>query len=234
MWRRLPVNSVGEVRLAGAAGIAFSVVFVVYLVLVDVPDMTSSVDQAVAFYQDPRERLISIVGGYVGGLAGVFFLLLVVGCVRDVRGLGREAEALVAAIAGGVFVALHLAAAALFVAPSAPVDLNNETVVVDGGFATAARTGSMIGDSVLLVSAAFAAGVFVAAVSAGVRGGGGRWPRWVSWFGLVTALVLASPLLYFSLLLLLLWSLLLGVRFVIRAGVDPSLMSSRADFPSPR
>jgi hypothetical protein len=116
------VNSVGEVRLAGAAGVAFSVVFFVYLVLVDVPDMTSSVDQAVAFYQDSGERSRSIVGGYMAGLAGVLFLLLVVGCVRDVRALGIETEALVAAIAGGVFVALHLAAAALFVAPSAAVD----------------------------------------------------------------------------------------------------------------
>jgi hypothetical protein len=114
---------------------------------------------------------------------GCSFLLLVVGCVRDVRALGTETEALVAAIAGGVFVALHLAAAALFVAPSAAVDLNNETVVVDGVFATAARTASMIGDSVLLVFAAFTAGVFVAAVSSGVRGAGGRWPRWVTGSG---------------------------------------------------
>ena len=227
------MNSVGEIRLAGAAGMAFSVVFLVYLILVDVPDMTSSVDQAVAFYQDSGERLRSIVGGYMAGLAGVLFLLLVVGCVRDVRALGTETEALVAAIAGGVFVALHLAAAALFVAPSAAVDLNNETVVVDGVFATAARTGSMIGDSVLLVFAAFAAGVFVAAVSSGVRGAGGRWPRWVTWLGLVTALVLVSPLVYFSLLLLLVWSLLLGVRFVIRPGADPSPMPSRPVAPSP-
>jgi hypothetical protein len=89
------MNSVGEVRLTGAAGVAFSILFFVYLVLVDAPDMTSSADQAVAFYQDSGERSTLIVGGYMAGLAGVLFLLLVVG-VRDVRALGRETEALVA------------------------------------------------------------------------------------------------------------------------------------------
>jgi hypothetical protein len=75
--------------------------------------------------------------------------------------------------------------------------------------------------------------VFDIPVFSCVRGAGGRSPRWVTWFGLVTALVLVSPLVYFSLLLLLLWSLLLGVRFVIRPGADPSLMPSRPVAPSP-
>ena len=143
------------------------------------------------------------------------------------RRRGARAAALAGVVGGTAFVALLLAAAALFAAPAFTLSLNNEPVALDGDFAMVARTTSVVGDAILLMFAPFAVAVFVVALTVENRGAGG-WPRWLTVLSWVVAAALVTPLVFFSLLLLVVWCVSVGVR-----GVTGARPTTREGQPVP-
>jgi hypothetical protein len=108
--------------------------------------------------------------------------------------------------AGGVFVALYLAAAAAFVAPTLTLSLDSSgTDTVDEAFVDFARGASTLGDALLLVCAPFAATGFVAALA---RSGG--LPRWLAWSGFVVAAACLLGFTFVPLIVFAAWMLALG------------------------
>lgn len=190
---------------------AFAVLLFIYVTLIDLPDLTTTDEKTIEFYQETAHRAQSVVGGYVAALTTFFFVGFLVGVVRVLRRRGAPTAALAAAVGGTAFASLFLAAAALFASPAFTLSLNNEPVLLDEDFALMARATSVIGDSFFLMFAPFAAAVFVAAVTIGGRGVGG-WPRWLAVLGWIVAVSLVTPLIFFSLLLLMIWCIVFGVR----------------------
>jgi hypothetical protein len=203
-----------ESRVLGGSAVAFAVSLFVYVTLIDLPDLTTTDEKTIEFYQESGHRAQSVVGGYVAALTTFFLVALLVGAVRILRQRGSSAAALAATVGGTAFASLFLAAAALFASPAFTLSLNNEPVALDDDFALMARATSAVGDSFFLTFAPFAAAVFVAAVTLGGRGAGG-WPRWLVFLGWIAAVSLVAPLVFFSLLLLMIWCIAFGVRMLV-------------------
>ena len=203
-----------ESRVVGGSAVAFAIALFVYVTLVNLPDMTTTNAETLVFYRGSGHRAQAVVGGYLALLVAVLFIMFLVGAARRLRRRDSGVAALFAAVGGTAFVSLYLAAAALFAAPAFALTLNNESVTLDHDFAVMARSTSAIGDTLLLLMAPFAAAVFVAAVSLGSREPGG-WPRWLVVAGCIVAAALISPLIFFSMLLLMLWCIAVGVRLLL-------------------
>jgi len=201
-------------RLGGLSGVAFAICFFCYLTLVDVPDVSTTRQATIAFYQNPSNAVGPIVSVYVGAAAAALFLTFMLALAADLRRRDRRTARSTLICSGTVFVALQMAASALFAAPAFAVRLNNEPVTIDSDFAVGARTASFIGDAVLLYVAVFAAAGFVA--SAAWAGHADRsWPRWLVVVSVVVATALVTPLVFFSLLAFLLWCLVVGTRMML-------------------
>src|SRR5262245_53122913 len=119
-----------ESRLVGASAVAFAVTLFVYVLLVDLPDLTTPPGDAIAFYQGSGHQAQAVVGGYVAALAAFLFVVFVVGMVQGLRRRGSSGTALAAGIGGTAFVALFLAAAAMFTSAAFTIALNNEPVAL--------------------------------------------------------------------------------------------------------
>jgi len=192
-------------RIEGPAAIGFAVAFVAGLVLTNVPDQGETRQQAIDFYNSAGEKSRVLVAVYVMAIAALFFLAFVAAVAQRLRDVARNA----AIAAGGAFVALYLAAAAAFVAPTLTLSLDSSgTDTVDEAFADFARGASTLGDALLLVCAPFAAAGVVAALA---RSGG--LPRWLAWSGFVVAAGCLFGFTFVPLLVFAAWMLVLGAVF---------------------
>jgi uncharacterized membrane protein YhaH (DUF805 family) len=192
-------------RIEGPAAIGFAVAFVAALVLTNVPDEGETRRQAIDFYNSAGEKTRVLVAVYVMAIAALLFVVFVAACARRLHDVART----VVIVAGGVFVALYLAAAAAFVAPTLTLSLDSGgTDTVDEAFVDFARGASTLGDALLLVCAPFAATGFVAALA---RSGG--LPRWLAWSGFVVAAACLVGFTFVPLIVFAAWMLALGAVF---------------------
>jgi MFS family permease len=195
-------------RLEGAAAIAFALMYVVALVLTDVPDEGESRRQAADFYNSAGDKARLLVAVALMAVAALLFGLFAAASVDRLRGVARH----LAGIAAGGFVALYLAAAAAFLAPTFTLSLDPDGAnAVDRRFVDFARGMSTLGDTFLLVFSLVAAAGFVGALA-----WSGGLPRWLAWSGWVVAATCLLGVLFFPLFLFALWTLALGVWSVRR------------------
>src|SRR6478672_10326401 len=88
-------------RLGGLSAVAFAFCFFFYLTLIDVPDVSTSSQATIAFYQNPSNAVGPIVSVYVGATAAVLFLIVTLAMAADLRRReGRNARS--ALICSGV------------------------------------------------------------------------------------------------------------------------------------
>src|SRR5712691_5223256 len=106
-------------RLEGVAAAGFAVAFFVALVLAKVPDEGESRRKARDFYESAGDKWKVLVAVYVMALAAALFGVFAGSVVQRLHDVPR----LVAGVAAGAFVALYLAAAAAFVAPTFTLSL---------------------------------------------------------------------------------------------------------------
>jgi hypothetical protein len=190
-------------RIEGLAAVGFAVAFFAAIVLVNVPDQGETRQDTIDFYNSAGEKSRVLIAVYVMAVAALLFVAFLAAIAPRMGDLPRRA----AVAAGGAFVALYLAAAAAFVAPTFTLSLDPDgTNTVDERFADFARGLSTLGDVLLLVCSMFAAAAFVAALA---------WsrvlPRWLVWSGLVVAIACLFGVTFFPLLAFALWMLALGL-----------------------
>lgn len=196
------VASTAVRRIEGPAAIGFAVAFVAGLVLANVPDQGETRRQAIDFYNSAGEKSRVLLAVYVMAIAALCFLAFVAAVAQRLHDVARVA----AIAAGGAFVALYLAAAAAFVAPTLTLSLDSSgTDTVDEAFADFARGASTLGDALLLVCAPFAAAGLLATLA---RSGG--LPRWLGWSGFVVAAACLFGFTFVPLLVFAAWMLALG------------------------
>ena len=192
-------------RIEGPAAIGFAVAFVAGLVLTNVPDEGETRQQAIDFYNSAGEKSRVLVAVYVMAIAALLFVAFVAARARRLPDLARTG----AIAAGGAFVALYLAAAAAFVAPTLTLSLDSSGAnTVDEAFVDFARGTSTLGDALLLVCAPFAAAGFVAALA-----WSGGLPRWLGWSGFVVAAACLFGFTFLPLIAFAAWMLVLGAVF---------------------
>jgi hypothetical protein len=166
----------------------------------------------VDFYNSAGDKGKLLVAVALMALAALLFAVFGAAAVDRLRGVPRH----LAGIAAGAFVALYLAAAAAFLAPTFTLSLDPSGAnAVDRQFVDFAREMSTVGDAFLLVCSLFAAAAFVAALA-----WSGSLPRWLAWSGRLVAIACLFGVLFFPLLLFALWTLLLGVSR-IRGAAAP-------------
>jgi hypothetical protein len=129
---------------------------------------------------------------------------------RRLRAVARTG----AIAAGGAFVALYLAAAAAFVAPTLTLSLDSGGAnTVDEAFVDFARGTSTLGDALLLVCAPFAATGYVATLA-----WSGGLPRWLAWSGFVVAAACLFGFTFLPLIVFAAWMLALGAVLTASQG----------------
>jgi hypothetical protein len=197
-------------RIEGPAAIGFAIAFVAGLVLTNVPDQGETRQKAIDFYNSAGEKSRVLVAVYVTAIAALLFVAFVAAVARRLSDVARIA----AIAAGAAFVALYLASAAAFVAPTLTLSLDTSgTNTVDEAFVDFARGTSTLGDALLLVCSPFAAAGFVAALARS-----GALPRWLAWSGFVVAAACLFGFTFVPLIVFAAW--ILGVGAVLAARSD--------------
>jgi hypothetical protein len=190
-------------RLSALAGLAFVLTYFSYMVRLEQPDISTSNDEVLQFWGDSGNRTEAVLLATTCGVAVLLFMVFVVGLARRLDGGGAIHPAHGVRLAGGVTATLLLLGGALFASPALALTLNNEAVPLTDDFALAIRTASFVAHPVMLWFTGMAGAVLVAMTTAGRRALG--WRRWTTVVGVVLVAAMLAPLVFFSLLLLLLW-----------------------------
>ena len=204
-------------RLTGISGALFSVLCFVFLIMLDLPDLTTSNAYSERFWDDAGHQTRIVIASSVCGLAVLLLVAFVVGLSWHLRAAGAPVAAYGVLVAGGLTSAMILVSGALFAAPALALALNNEPVTLDSDVGLAMRTSSFLADSVILWFVGFAAAGVVAATTLGGRSVG--WPVWAVVLGALVVVFLMTPLVFLTLMLFLLWTLVLSVLLLLGRGL---------------
>ena len=207
----------------GVAGIAFAVLFVVSIMLIQTPDTDAPTSEWTEYFQDGGNRGLAIVSAYAMALAALTFLYFVWALRARLRAAEDDgADWSTLAIASGVGLAtVMLASAAAMATVPAGVEFA-DTPVPDGEFA---RQLEQLGFGLLLLCGMLLAGVCIAAISMSALRSGVL-PRWLAIGGFVVAVVVGLGGVFFiPMILLVLWALAIGIFLLRPPSATPTLTS---------
>lgn len=198
-------------RAAGVAGLVFSALFVVSVVLLrSRPEAGSSADEIADFYLEENGGKVGLVGLYLVPFSGIAFLWFIA-TVRHHMG-DREDRFFATVFLGSglLFVAMLFAAAASAGALTAAVKFQD----APAPSADAVSLARALGFAFLFVFGVRIAAVFMIVVSMiGLRTG--FLPRWLVMAGFVSGVAFLLTVTYFELLVLLLPAWVSAVSIVI-------------------
>lgn len=175
---------------AAFAGLVFGALYVVaFAVLGRIPGADATQQSTVEFYTSSSERrLVQFAGVYVVPLAGISLLWFTAAVRHRLAALAPREDALLSTVqllSAAVYVAMIFAATAVLSAPTIAVEIGAATpdeVATD-------RSLLVVGDSILVVFALRAAGVFIAAgATRSLRSG--LIPRWFAMVSYAVVVVL--------------------------------------------
>jgi hypothetical protein len=204
-------------RWGAWAGIAFVVLFVVGVFLINTPDTDAPVDEWQEHFEDSGERVGLIIHGYAWALAGIAFAVFVSGLRERLRAVGNWLGTLALA-SGGVFVATLFVAGAATTAVAGGIEFGD---LPEAGAGEFGRFLEQLGFATLLLFGMFAAGTFIAATSAATHRAG-LIPAWLANSGYVSAVIVAlGGVVFFPMVLLVLWVLVLCIVLPTRVPSEP-------------
>ena len=201
-------------RAAGVAGIVFSILFALALVLLRQSLGRGLDTETVLRNVTGSGSTPALVGLYLVPFAGIAFLWFI-GVVRD--RIGEREDKFFATVffgSGLLFVAMIFAGAAVL-----------GGLVAGNRFGTAAPTSiatvgfaRSVGYAFIFVFAAKAAGVFTLATSTIIRRS--RWPRWTSLSGYATAAVLIASISFFEPIVIIfaVWVAAISMHVLVSGG----------------
>jgi hypothetical protein len=175
---------------AALAGLVFCALYVAaFVVLGRIPGADASEETTVDFYSSSSERrLVQFAGVYIVPLAGISLLWFTAAVRHRVAALAPREDALLSTVqllSAAVYVAMIFAATAVLSAPTIAVQIGAATPEE----VSADRSLLVVGDSILVVFALRAAGVFIAAgATRSLRSG--LIPRWFALISYAVVVVL--------------------------------------------
>jgi hypothetical protein len=205
-------------RWGPLAGIVFAVLFVVGLSLNNIPSADDSAAKIASFYNDGGDRAQVIISSYVLWLAGLFFFWFVASLRTKLIAVEGAPGRLTSITFGGglVFIALLMAAAACFASVAGDITFGGEDFVGAEG----ARFLPELGYPLLLIGGMFAVIAMIDAASILIIRTGVL-PRWIGYFGFVTAVALLFAVVFLPMIFFVLWILFVSVA-MWRAPAEPA------------
>jgi hypothetical protein len=200
------------------AGIVFVVLFVAaFVVQGEIPSGGDSAAKVASFYDDSGNRAQVIIASYMLFLAGVFFFWFLGSLRRRLIAAAGEPGRLtsIASAAGIVFIAMLIVAAACFASIAGDITFGDETVATVAS-GDAARVLPELGFPVLLIGGMFAAIAMICSTSV-LTMRTGVLPRWIGWYGFVTAVLLLAAVFFLPMILFALWVLFVSIAMLRRA-----------------
>jgi len=205
---------------AAYAGLLFFVLYIIDVaVLTRVPGSDAASGEALDFYSSASERRwMQIAGVYLVPLAGISLLWFTAAMRHRVANMAaREDELLstVQLLSASIYIAMVFVASAVLTAPAIAVEIGAMTAVE----AAQERSLLVVGDSILVVYALRAAGVFIAAgTTRAVRSG--LIPKWFAVVSYAIVLVLLLTVARFRLVTLLFpaWVAVMSVIVLVKRG----------------
>jgi hypothetical protein len=197
-------------RLAPLTGVVFAALLVFTFILTGgTPGIHDSGPKVITYYQDHNGK--QLIGNFLGAIGVGFFLFFVASLrsyLRQFPGAeGPSALALAGAtllgVGGTIFTSLGfaLADARNSISPGAAEALN----VLSNDFFWPFTIGVAV----------FGIGIGIAIVNSGAL------PKWLGWIAFVLGVVAFTPLGFFSFIIFLLWSAVVGVMIYMRGGAIP-------------
>lgn len=197
-------------RVAALSGLVFAVLFVVGMIIPDLPSGHDSDAKVLSFYGERSDRLRVIFAGYLLAAAGIAFLWF----LNHLRGRLRAAEAdsgwaaNAMLIGGVVFVSMLFAGATAFIAVAGAVTFGDTPQPSPD----VSRILVQLGFGMVLLYGGIAAAFTVAAASLAMLRTR-EFPDWLAWLGFLAAVVLLFGVLFFPMIALPIW--VLAVCFVL-------------------
>jgi hypothetical protein len=222
-----PASQRGQ-RLRALAGFSFVLTYFTYMVWLEPPDMSTSNAEVVQYWGASAERAEAVLLATACGVAVLLFVVFVIGLARRLDEGGAPHPAHGVRLAGGITASFLLLGGALFAAPALALTLNGDGVPLTDELALAIRTSSFVAHPVMLWFTGSAGAVLVMMATAGRCALG--WRRWTTVAGVVLIAAMLAPLVFFSLMLLLLWVTVVsgwmlwdaGRRSIVAVPVSPS------------
>ena len=221
----------GPARVAGLAGLAFAVLFVVgFTALNTLPGPSAPDDEILRFYDDQNKRQLSVVGAYIVPFSAIAFLWFIAALrtlLVDPNEQRSETLSRVQLAAGILFVAGAFVAAATASAAATSIEFF-ESSETDPALL---RQLPQLGYSVMFVFTIRMAGMFIAVTSRL-----GRWllPGWLTVIGYLLAAVLVLTVPFSELIALVFpaWVIVLCAWLLLgpgreRGGAEAALHPGR-------
>ena len=220
-------------RWGPVAGIAFVVLFIVGMSLVDFPSADDSIQKIVSFYNDNGDRAQLIIAGYLIWFSGLFFFWFIAGLrARLLAVEGPPGRLTSIAFGGGLaFIALLMAAAACFIAIAGDITFGGDDFGgPKGALLAGARFVPELGFAFLVGGALAAIALVDASSLLIVRTG--MLPAWIGYFGFVAAIGLLFAGFFIPMILFLLWVIFVSVAMWRMAPPAPVPASPPAAPPA--
>lgn len=201
-------------RWAPLGGIIFVVLMVIGAGLLgDHPDPDASEQEITDYLSDGGNHTRNIVGAYLWVLAGVGLLWF----LTHLRSVLRSAEGGAGTLsnlgfgAGVVFTALLMASSAAIAAVAGAIEFR-DAPDIDPDFV---RILPQTGYAMLLLGGGFAAVVLVLTTSV-VSLETNVFPQWLTWLGILAAIVLLFAIIFLPMIALLVWVLAVSIVLLMR------------------
>lgn len=202
-------------RFAGLAGVIFSVLFVIGVIMLgNSPDTDAPSSEWMDYLNDDGRLVSNIIGLYLVVVAGLAFLWF----ATHLRGLLRAAEGEPATITTFAFASAVALVAMLYAGGIALATVPAALKLGDASLpesADIARFLPQMGYGFIVVAGAFAAIGFILASSITIWRTGVL-PQWVAWLGFLASLLLLAGVIFFPMIALPVWVLAVSIVLFTR------------------
>jgi hypothetical protein len=198
-------------RWGPIAGLAFVVLFVVGLLMNNLPSADDSALKIANYYNDGGKRAVIIIASYVLWLAGLFFFWFVASLrTRLLAVEGAPGRITSIAFGGGlIFIGMLFVAAACFASVAGDITFGGENFAsVDG-----ARYLPELGYPVLVIGGMFAAIAMIDAASILILRTNVL-PKWIGYYGFFAAVALLFGGFFIPMLAFVLWVLFVSIAML--------------------
>lgn len=198
-------------RFGAVSGIVFAVLFVLGVMLTNLPSGGESEETVMEFYADSGNRVMVMVAVYLLILAGIAFLCFVSSLHRGLRQAEGDSGSLATVALGGgiVFVAMLYATGSAWGNVAAGIEFGGET---QPGYEIPIWF-TQLGYGDLLLHGMFAAIATIVPTSV-LTLRTGVFPRWLAWTGFVCAFLLLFGVVFIPMIALPIWAIATSVAML--------------------